>query len=363
MNSTVNALAVSGTNLYAGGYFTSAGGVPANYIAKWDGSAWSALGSGMGGANPYVNALAVSGTNLYAGGSFTTAGGVTANYIAKWNGNTWSALGSGMNSTVYALAVDASGHLFVGGDFTLAGTNVSPYIAQANVGSAPTILMPPQSETAEAGCVVNLAARGTGDPPPTYQWFFNGNAIAGCTNSVLCLSSVQATNVGTYSVVVSNIYGAVTSSPVMLNVIPPVERRPVPGINLMGDAGSMMYLDYADYLNPAPDWNTLDSVTLTGTSEVYFDLTKPLPPQRFYRAWQTGTPSIVPSLNLPYLVPAITLTGSVGDQLRLDYINQFGPTNAWVTLDTVTLTNTSQLYFDVSAPGQPARLYRIVPVP
>ena len=40
---------MSGTNLYAGGYFTTAGGVPANYIAKWDGSAWSALGSGMNG--------------------------------------------------------------------------------------------------------------------------------------------------------------------------------------------------------------------------------------------------------------------------------------------------------------------------
>ena len=47
-----NALAVSGTNLYAGGYFTKAGGVPANYIAKWDGSAWSALGSGTGGELP-----------------------------------------------------------------------------------------------------------------------------------------------------------------------------------------------------------------------------------------------------------------------------------------------------------------------
>jgi hypothetical protein len=49
--------------------------------------------------------------------------------------------------------------------------------------------------------------------------------------------------------------------------------------------------------------------------------------------------------------------------LRLDYINQFGPIDAWVTLATVTLTNTSQLYFDVSAPGQPRRLYRVVQVP
>ena len=50
-----------------------------------------------------------------------------------------------------------------------------------------------------------------------------------------------------------------------------------------------------------------------------------------------------------HLVPAITLTGTVGSSVRLDYINQFGPIDAWVTLDTVTLTNTSQLYFDVSA--------------
>ena len=45
-----------------------------------------------------VSALAVSGSTLYAGGDFTTAGGDTANYIAQWNGSSWSALGSGMNS-------------------------------------------------------------------------------------------------------------------------------------------------------------------------------------------------------------------------------------------------------------------------
>ena len=92
-----HALAVSGTNLYAGGEFTTAGGVTANHIAKWDGSAWSALGSGMN--ERWVYALAVSGTDLYAGGDFTTAGGVPANYIAKWDGSAWSALGSGMNGT------------------------------------------------------------------------------------------------------------------------------------------------------------------------------------------------------------------------------------------------------------------------
>jgi len=136
----VLALAVSGTNLYAGGWFTAAGGVTANNIAKWDGSAWSALGSGM---DWDVLALTVSGNTLYAGGYFTTAGGVSANCVAKWDGSAWSALGSGMDGFIVAvegpfvsaLAGDGSGHLFVGGYFYFAGTNLSPSIAQANIGA------------------------------------------------------------------------------------------------------------------------------------------------------------------------------------------------------------------------------------
>lgn len=162
---------------------------------------------------------------------------------------------------------------------------------------------------------------------------------------------------------VTNDCAAVTSSPVLLNVIPLVERRPVPAIQVAGGAGSLLNVDCVNSLKSGPNWTTLGSVSLTSTSQFYFDVSLPLPSQRFYRAWQSGPPSVAPSLSLPGLVPAITLTGNVGDSLRLDYINQIGPTNAWVTLDTVTLTNTTQLYFDVSVPGQPPRLYRIVPLP
>ena len=80
--------------------------------------------------NARVSALAVSGTDLYAGGSFTTAGGGSANYIAKWDGTAWSALGSGLNNTVSALAVISS-NLYVGGSFTTAGLKASAYAAIA----------------------------------------------------------------------------------------------------------------------------------------------------------------------------------------------------------------------------------------
>ena len=52
---------------------------------------WTPLGSGMNGQ---VLALCVYNNELIAGGSFTTAGGISANYIAKWNGSSWSPLGS-----------------------------------------------------------------------------------------------------------------------------------------------------------------------------------------------------------------------------------------------------------------------------
>ncbi|RJP89124.1 MAG: hypothetical protein C4518_10310 [Desulfobacteraceae bacterium] len=128
----VYTLAVDGAgNLYAGGSFETAGGVPANNIAKWDGARWSALGSGVGGYDDYVYALRVDGAgNLYAGGLFYSAGEVPANHIAKWDGTNWSALGSGTGGSVNALAVDDVGALYVGGYFTTAGNKVSPYIAK-----------------------------------------------------------------------------------------------------------------------------------------------------------------------------------------------------------------------------------------
>ena len=89
MNNDVNALAISGTDLYVGGVFTTAGGAAASRIAKWNGSAWSALGSGVNFAanilaeHATVHALAVSGTDLYVGGDFSSVGTIASSYLAK----------------------------------------------------------------------------------------------------------------------------------------------------------------------------------------------------------------------------------------------------------------------------------------
>ncbi|WP_343427020.1 hypothetical protein [Candidatus Amarolinea dominans] len=67
-------------------------GSSASRIAAWNGTSWSALGSGM---DATVSALIVKGDGtLYSGGWFTAAGGSSASRIARWNGAAWSALGS-----------------------------------------------------------------------------------------------------------------------------------------------------------------------------------------------------------------------------------------------------------------------------
>jgi len=94
----INAMAVIGTDIYVGGDFINAGSIPeADYVVKWDGTNWSALGNngaGNGALNKNVHAIAASGTDLYVGGLFSDAGGVPeADVIAKWDGTNWSALG------------------------------------------------------------------------------------------------------------------------------------------------------------------------------------------------------------------------------------------------------------------------------
>jgi len=132
VTTTVSALAISSGYVYAAGNFTNAGGVTVSNIARWNGSSWSAVGSGL---DNQAQAMAVSGSDVYVGGSFIKAGGVTANYIAKWNGSAWSALGSGLNGSVSAISVGSDG-IYVGGNFTTAGGATANQVARWDVAAS-----------------------------------------------------------------------------------------------------------------------------------------------------------------------------------------------------------------------------------
>lgn len=117
-------LALPNGDLIAGGDFTSIDGVPARSIARWDGSGWHALGSGItapegGPVSAAVFALALAPDNaIIAAGQFTHLGDLAAGNIARWDGAAWHALGSGLSGPVLTLQWLPSGDLAAGGGFS-----------------------------------------------------------------------------------------------------------------------------------------------------------------------------------------------------------------------------------------------------
>jgi hypothetical protein len=100
---SVNTSAIGGTpaaivpdgsgGFYLGGNFANVDNIAAaDYVARWSGGSWSALGSIA--LNARVRALSMDGGNLFVGGEFTGAGGASgADKVAEWNGTSWSAIG------------------------------------------------------------------------------------------------------------------------------------------------------------------------------------------------------------------------------------------------------------------------------
>jgi trimeric autotransporter adhesin len=125
----VNAIVVSGSTVYVGGYFSSIGGQQRKGIAALDATTglakpWNA-NAGTASSPAWIFSLAVNGSTVYAGGQFTSMGGQTRNYVAALDATTgavtpWNPNIGGPYPRVLSLAVDGS-KIFVGGTFASVG--------------------------------------------------------------------------------------------------------------------------------------------------------------------------------------------------------------------------------------------------
>ncbi|HTL56953.1 MAG TPA: LamG-like jellyroll fold domain-containing protein [Candidatus Limnocylindrales bacterium] len=90
----------------------------------------------------------------------------------------------------------------------------------------PFIYSQPSNKTIFAGQNATFTVGASGTAPLSYQWSLDGNTITGGTAASLALTNVQASQAGSYSVLVTNALGSALSSNAVLTVNPPPPCAP-----------------------------------------------------------------------------------------------------------------------------------------
>ena len=179
VNSFVRGLTTVGTDAYIGTDAINVAGIAqADHVAKWDGSAWTALGADSGGGNGWfpttgsINALVGTGSYLFATGTFLDANGdARADNIAFFDGTAWHPVGSDGagngpwigNGTALAL-VDRQ--LYAAGNFTSAGGDPQAHSA-ASFALTQIIAYPTPTVTASPDPLPTPTVTASPGPVPT----------------------------------------------------------------------------------------------------------------------------------------------------------------------------------------------------
>ena len=109
-------------------------------------------------------------------------------------------------------------------------SNSTPATATIAVTARPIITGQPLSQSVMVSSNASFFVGVSGSGPLSFQWRINGTNISGATNPLLTLVSVQASDVGNYQAVITNIAGAITSAVATLTVTSPTNCFMPPGL-------------------------------------------------------------------------------------------------------------------------------------
>ena len=227
------------------GYFTNAFGLPANGVAMDDLGIWrrALLPAEIGGI--YNAGLAGQDLSTVASSNLTTTvllrlgqqpasltafGGSQATFSVtasgagplgyQWYSNDVPILGANGASLILPNVQPAqAGSYWVA--VTDSNTSLTSSVATLSVVFPPAITAPPASQALLAGQTASFSVGAGGTAPLYYQWCLNGVALAGATDVSLTLANLQTNNAGSYTVVVTNAWGSVTSAVATLTVLVP----------------------------------------------------------------------------------------------------------------------------------------------
>lgn len=220
-------LVLSAGVLYGTGSGGGTNGTGGIFAINTDGSGFRTLHSFSGfsgntdGRVPKAS-LSLSGSCLYG----TTISGGSANggtlFLINTNGTGFTVIRSFTNNT-------AAGWAPIGGAIRV-GNSVwgTAYLgAGGTFGTLyqlpmPAITLQPQNLTVTNTSPATFTINAADDSPVSYQWYFNTNTLlAGQNTNTLTLASATNNNAGTYTAVVSDGFGSITSSPAVLSVVVP----------------------------------------------------------------------------------------------------------------------------------------------
>jgi hypothetical protein len=157
---------------------------------------------------------------------------------------------------------------------------------------APVFVSQPASLTNYAGTNVCFSVGATACAQVTYQWYFGTNALAGATNSTLCIAQVGPANVGNYQVVVTSGGVSTESTPATLTVVyqtPNIVGGPMMlsangfQLTFSGPSGQTYRVLASDDITvPLSEWTVIGSGTFGNTNVVFTDTAAANYTSRFY---------------------------------------------------------------------------------
>jgi len=238
-----------------------------------------------------------------------------------------------------------------------------------------SITAQPQSLLVNAYDSASFSVMTIGAEPLSYQWLLDGTNIPGATNDILTIPSVVQTNLGTYSVLITNVFGSMASSNAILSM-DPFLAVPFGGLdtywgytNILSVTAwgtgplSYQWFDNGVAINNATN-STLSFTGIQPTNSGLYTVvvTSPL-------GSVTNTPEqvVVNAAGVAFggLYPSVLIQGVVGYIYVIQDTTNLADTNAWVTVANLTLTQTNQLFVDTntdaSLPANPLRFYRVIP--
>jgi len=254
--------------------------------------------------------------------------------------------------------------------------SVTSGIATLTVIGAPIISVQPLTQAVLVGATVVLNVSALSGVPMTFQWSFDGTNLPGTTNATLTLANVQSAQSGTYAVAITNAAGYTLSSNATLTIFSPPQilTQPAGALGYWGATTGFQVaaqgtppLSYQWYFDNQPiSWATnatllLTNLVLTEAGDYSVRVTN------LYGSVLSAPATLVvnPAGVSLGLYGGLTITGTVGKTVGIQYSSSVGGSAGWTTLTNLTLVQPVELWIDTSVQvnQQGQRFYRVVAAP